>query len=269
MYHPDTPLATPALEDVSFEVLPGEWVSVVGHTGSGKSTLAQHLNALFLPQQGRVTVDGMEVKPRSKELREIRRRVGLVFQYPEQQLFAETVEEEVAFGPRNWNPNADVKPLVEKALRLVNLDLSFLSTSPFLLSGGQKRRVAIASVLASEPRYLVLDEPTAGLDCRGIKDLMKLLETLLHNGMAVVHITHDLELAFERSDRILVLEEGRVVVWGKPEKVAERLLAQPIKGLVLPPIMEVCRLLQSKGMDIPLTWEVGRLVREIERRACR
>ena len=259
-YHPGTPLETQALQGVSFHLEPGQWVSLVGHTGSGKSTLAQHLNALIPPQSGKVSVDGLDTQSAPKILREIRRKVGLVFQFPEQQLFAESLEEELAFGPRNWGfPPEEVRERVLRALASVGLPVSLLETSPLNLSGGQKRRVAIASVIASGPDYLVLDEPTAGLDARGVEELLHLLETLQSRGVGICYITHDLELALSRSERILVLQRGRTLSWGTPEETVQELQFREMEGLVLPPILELARHLRDRGRSVPLTWDWNRL----------
>lgn len=259
-YHPGTPLETRALAEVSFHLDPGEWISLVGHTGSGKSTLAQHLNALLTPQSGSVEVDGLSSSGKPPELREIRRKVGLVFQFPEQQLFAETVEEELAFGPRNWGfPEEEIQARVREALESVGLPPAVLGGSPLNLSGGQKRRVALASVLASGPDYLVLDEPTAGLDARGVEELLVLLERLRRRGVGICHITHDLELALGHSHRILVLQGGRTVSWGTPEETVRHLQGEGIEGLVLPPVLEVAQRLRARGRSVPLTWDPRRL----------
>ena len=222
-YHPGTPLETQALQGVSFRLEPGQWVSLVGHTGSGKSTLAQHLNALIPPQSGKVSVDGLDTQSAPKILREIRRKVGLVFQFPEQQLFAESLEEELAFGPRNWGfPPEEVRERVLRALASVGLPVSLLETSPLNLSGGQKRRVAIASVIASGPDYLVLDEPTAGLDPNSSDDFCALLRELhAQLGLTVVMVTHDLDTLFALSTRVAVLADKRVIVDGAPLDVAQ------------------------------------------------
>lgn len=255
-YHKGTPLETAALRGVSLDVEPGQWVAVVGHTGSGKSTLAQHLNALLLPDAGEITVDGLKAAKGSKDLREIRRRVGLVFQYPEQQLFAESVDEEMAFGPRNWGlPPDQIGPAVDQALALVDLADLPRDRSPFALSGGQKRRLAIASVLSVRPSYLVLDEPTAGLDSRGRRGLMTLIDGLRREGIAVVQVTHDLELALAYCDRICVLERGRALFWGTPQVVVEQLLDRPVLGLSLPEVLAFARDLREKGFNVPLSWD--------------
>ncbi|MFP4481909.1 MAG: ATP-binding cassette domain-containing protein [Thermovirgaceae bacterium] len=266
VYHKGTPLETTALADVSLEARGGEWLSVVGHTGSGKSTLAQHMNALLLPTSGNVFVDGIGVHKGRSQLREIRRKVGLVFQYPEQQIFEETVYEEIAFGPKNWGvAKEEIPERVSEALSLTGLAESFRNLSPFNLSGGEKRRVAIASVLAVRPDYLVLDEPTAGLDASGKKELCLLLARLKKNGTGIVHITHDLELAVEVSDRILVLTQGKSRIWGTPSVILEELLERDVPGLELPPLPLFAGKLRDLGMDVPVTWDFGVLADAIER----
>jgi len=265
VYHQGTPLETEALKEISMEANPGEWVSIVGHTGSGKSTLAQHLNALLVPTKGKVEVDGIFVGDDAKEHRKIRQRVGLIFQYPEQQLFEETVFAEVAFGPRNWGVSEEEIPVrVREALQVVGLDESFWDRNPFQLSGGEKRRVAIASILSIRPRYLVLDEPTAGLDSKGRDELCSLLKQLKVSGTGIIHVTHDLELALEYSDKILVLESGKALFWGSPEVIVEELIEREIEGLVMPPIVELARRLRDVGFDVPVTWKAETLASAIE-----
>lgn len=260
VYHRGTPLETVALQDVSLSVEAGEWVAVVGHTGSGKSTLAQHLNALLLPQEGQVSVDGSPVKKGATDLREIRRKVGLVFQYPEQQLFAENILEEVAFGPRNWGVSEqEIPERVRGALCDAGLGDLDMERSPFNLSGGQKRRLAIASVLASRPAYLVLDEPTAGLDSLGRRDLLGLLNSLKSQGIGIVQVTHDLEIALSACDKICVLEKGKALFWGTPDIVVEQMLDRPIEGLILPEVLKVAKAIRERGFDVPLTWDPERL----------
>ena len=260
VYHPGTPLETIALTNVNLSVHGGEWVAIVGHTGSGKSTLAQHLNALLMPQSGSVEVDGTEIAKGIPELREIRRKVGLVFQYPEQQLFAENIREEVSFGPRNWGvPDEEIQGRIFRALSAVGLGDLDLERSPFSLSGGQKRRLAIASVLASDPAYLVLDEPTAVLDSSGRQVLLELLKTLRDNGIGIVQITHDLEIALSVCDRICVLEKGVALFWGTPEIVVEQMLDRPIEGLILPEVLKTAMELRERGWNVPLTWDPDRL----------
>jgi len=266
VYHKGTPLETTALSDVSLQVNRGEWISVVGHTGSGKSTLAQHMNALLLPAAGDVAIDGIGVRENRSQLREIRRKVGLVFQYPEQQIFEETVYDEIAFGPKNWGvPKGEIPERVAEALTLTGLAERFRTLSPFNLSGGEKRRVAIASVLAVRPDYLVLDEPTAGLDASGKRELCRLLAKLKENGTGIVHVTHDLELAVEVSDKILVLTNGRSKLWGTPEVILEELMECEVPGLVMPPVPFFAGRLRDLGLDVPVTWDPERLVDAIER----
>lgn len=253
IYHPGTPLEKKAVDAVSFTLAPGEWLAVVGHTGSGKSTLVQHLNGLLLGQAGMVEVDGIPLVSGEKRLREVRRRVGFVFQFPEQQLFAENVFEEIAFAPRNWGvPEEELPSRVEQALARVGLGNDVLRRSPFSLSGGQKRRVALASVLGADPSYLVLDEPTAGLDGRGCEELMRLVTGLVSQGVGVVHVTHDLDLALSKAHRILVLEKGRQRAYGAREEVLATLLEEPVAGLCLPPLLECCAFLRRQGMAVPL-----------------
>ncbi|NLB83861.1 MAG: energy-coupling factor transporter ATPase, partial [Synergistaceae bacterium] len=244
-YHPGTPLETHALKNASLEITPGGWISVVGHTGSGKSTLAQHLNGLIYPQKGTVSVDGMAVREKGPDLREIRRKVGFVFQYPEQQLFAETVFEEIAFAPRNWEfSEKEIPSRVASALSLVGLDEGYLPRSPFHLSGGEKRKIAIASVLSGAPGYLVLDEPTAGLDSFSRKELVLLLKRLQQDGMGLLLVTHDLDIALQASDSIFILEKGEQVLSASPREVIDHLQAHPLPGLFLPDIPALSALLR-------------------------
>ncbi len=255
-YHPGTPLETRSLHDISFTFSRGTWLSIAGHTGSGKSTLAQHLNGIILPMEGEAAVDGMVLREKSPDLREIRRKVGLVFQYPEQQLFAETVYEEIAFAPRNWGvPESEVKGRVHEAVAAAGLDENLLERSPFQLSGGEKRKVAIASVLSSEPDYLVLDEPTAGLDSFSRREITELLSRLKGKGMGILLITHDLDLALSRSDAILVLDGGRQAASGTPREVLARLGENPVPGLRLPDIAALSVLLRQRGKNVPIAWD--------------
>ncbi len=276
IYHENTALRTAALEGVSLTIEREHWTSVIGHTGSGKSTLAQHLNAILRPTSGSVAVDGVPILPEKKrdktDFREIRRKVGLVFQYPEQQLFEETVRAEIAFAPRNWGvPESEIPELVVRSLRAVDLGESFLERSPFGLSGGEKRRVAIASVLACSPEYLVLDEPTAGLDGRARAALLRLLDKIHREGTGIVLITHDLEIAFTRSDRILMLNHGRCAGLGTPDEIAQELYERPVRGLVLPEVMRAALIMREKGLRVPLTCDPDKLalavLRERRRRA--
>jgi energy-coupling factor transport system ATP-binding protein len=261
-YHKGTPLEKQALRDISLSLLPGEWKAVVGHTGSGKSTLAQLCNALLLPEGGRIEKDSRSYAAMDKkELRLLRREVGLVFQYPEQQFFAETVEEEISFAPKNWGvPPEELPRRVGEALEMVGFPRELSSRSPFALSGGQKRRVAIASVLAGEPDFLVLDEPTTGLDARGKRELLLLLESLRRRGMGILHITHDLDVALSWCDRVLVLHQGESVARGTPREILEHLREHPIRGLVLPPVAELSCMLRERGLPLPLTNDIQEIL---------
>ncbi|GHV31624.1 cobalt ABC transporter ATP-binding protein [Synergistales bacterium] len=264
-YNIGTPSVYAALRGVSVTIERGEWLSVVGHTGSGKSTLAQHLNALLIPQSGSVEIDGVSVTPKTKSLRNLRKKVGLVFQYPEMQFFSESVREEIEFAPLNWGAGKDeLDDIVKDAAASVGLGEELLAANPFSLSGGQKRRVAVASVIAVKPDYLVLDEPTAGLDAAGIRELMALLGRIRASGVAVVQVTHDLQSALEHSDRLLVLEEGVSVSEGTIEETAEFLLKNPVRGLVIPPLVRFAAGLRDKGLNLPLTSEVGAIVKALE-----
>ncbi|MCE5201961.1 MAG: ATP-binding cassette domain-containing protein [Synergistaceae bacterium] len=263
-YNLGMPTETAALFDVSLEVESGEILSIVGHTGSGKSTLAQHLNGIMIPQSGEVSVNGITVSSDSKDLRKIRREVGLVFQYPEQQIFAETVEEEIAFGPYNWGVRKeDLHSRVRAAVRMIGLDESILPCNPFTLSGGQKRCVAIASVLSSDPSYIVLDEPTAGLDARGARELLAVLRSRADRGIGIIHITHDLDLALRISTKILVLENGKQILCGSPRETAELLRSTQVLGLALPDVLKLSFELRESGLINSITWDPHELAKMI------
>lgn len=264
-YNIGLPTETEALRSVSMTVGRGEIISVVGHTGSGKSTLAKHLNGLIIPQKGKVTVDGKKITNNRKELRKIREKVGLVFQYPEQQIFSETVREEIAFAPRNWGFSPDItKERVSAAADAVGLPRSLLEQNPFLLSGGQKRRVAIASVLSSNPDYIVFDEPTAGLDAQGTKEFIDILSAEAGKNKGIVHITHDIELALSVSTKILILSGGRSVVWGSPREVAECICTKDIVGMVIPDVLLISAKLKEAGKIERITWKPKELASMIQ-----
>lgn len=260
IYDENMPTEWPALSDISFCAVSGEIVSIVGHTGSGKSTLAQHLNGLITPQRGEVIVDGMTVAAKSPQLRQIRRLVGLVFQYPELQIFAESVEDEISFAPLNWGVSCDeLKRRVFDAVSSIGLDEALLPQNPFGLSGGQKRRVAIASVLAADPKYLVLDEPMAGLDANGSAELVSLMKGFRSQGRGVLHITHDLELALGISDKIIILSGGKIFANGTPSEIADKLCHSHVEGLVIPDILRLSFELWQFGLIPYITWEPLRL----------
>jgi energy-coupling factor transport system ATP-binding protein len=249
VYAPGTPFEVEALRDVSLAVEPDEVLGIVGGTGSGKSTLAQHLNLLLEPTSGRVLVDGVDA--RTLKGGELRRRVGLVFQFPEAALFAPTVEEDVAFAPRRLGLDEDVvRQRVRETLELLGAR-HLAGRSPFALSGGEKRRVAIAGVLAMAPEVLVLDEPTAGLDPATREDLLGVVRALREGGTSVVLVSHDLDEAAEVADRVCVLEEGKVRAVGTPEEV---FYAHPEASLAPTTVRVVAPLREGRP-------EVGRPVR--------
>ncbi len=255
VYMPGTPMAVPALHDVSFEIADGESVGLIGPTGSGKSTLVQHLNGLIRPRPGTVFVDGQDVGDRRTDLRRLRRTVGLVFQYPEYQLFEETVYDDVAFGPRSMGLDADeVDRRVRRAMALMGLDVEALAKrSPFELSGGQRRRVAIAGVLALGCSKLILDEPTAGLDPAGRRDLLRLLARLNREGMTVLLVTHDMDDLAEVARRVLVLSEGRLVADAPVRELfsRHRALLQEHR-LDVPVAVRILYALRERGADVRL-----------------
>ncbi len=266
-YNKGLPTEHPALHGVSFEASGGEIISILGHTGSGKSTLAQHLNALMIPQHGTVLVDGIDTSSGVAAAREARRKVGLVFQYPEEQIFAETVAEEIAFAPRNWGlREEEIQTIIPAAIKAVGLDEKILASSPYNISGGQKRRVAIASVIAARPSYLVLDEPTAGLDGKASDELINTLRKFAEEGMGIIHITHDIELALALSAKILVLEEGRRLSWASPEETAALICEKKIKGLAMPEVLELARRLKMAGKIDALAWSPEALADKLKRR---
>lgn len=259
-YNKGLPTEVKALDNVSFSVERGEVVSIVGCTGSGKSTLAQHLNGLIVPQAGEVSVDGINVTSDHKVLRRVRGLVGYVFQYPEQQIFAETVEEEISFGPSNWGVKGEeLHRSVLNAMKSIGLDISLLKQNPFLLSGGQKRRVAIASVIASEPPYIVFDEPTAGLDAAGVRGFLSILSGCAEAGRGAVNITHDIEIALNVSSHILVLDGGKNVSWGTPLATAEKLCSGAIKNIAVPEVLKLSSMLKNAGKINKLCWDPSEL----------
>lgn len=251
-YQPDTPFAAPALHDVSLTVGSGQFVGLIGHTGSGKSTLIQHCNGLLFPASGQVTVDGVQVLPKSKDLKEIRRKVGLVFQYPEHQLFEESVALDVAFGPKTLGLGQDdVDRRVRWAMNMVDLDYeTFKDASPFGLSGGEKRRAAIAGVLAMQPKYLILDEPFAGLDPKGREEIMAQLSRLNEKGLAIILVSHSMDEIARLAKRLVVIHDGSIVydeavrqVFAKAKELAEM-------GLDAPEAMKLMILLHDRGLAV-------------------
>lgn len=248
------PYETHALEDVNLTIEDGEFVGLIGHTGSGKSTLVQHLNGLLMPSGGRILVDGLDLADKNTDRRAIRQKVGLVFQYPENQLFEETVEKDIAFGPKNLGlSEAEIDRRVRSAMRRVALDVDSLrGRSVFELSGGQMRRVAIAGVLAMEPQTLVLDEPCAGLDPRGREEILGLIRDLhRESGATIVMVSHSMDDVASLAERVIVMNHGRVAMDGKPRDIFSRGDELRGIGLDVPQAVELAQKLRERGFDIP------------------
>lgn len=250
IYSPGTPFEYRALHDVTLEIPDGQYVALIGHTGSGKSTLIQHLNGLIRPTSGSITVQGIDLTAKKVPLKELRRRVGLVFQYPEYQLFEETVAKDVAFGPKNLGLSPEeIELRVREAVRLVGLPESVLEASPFDLSGGQKRRVAIAGVIAMEPKVLILDEPTAGLDPRGREAILaQLRDYHRQKGNTVILVSHSMEEIARNVDRIIVMSHAHKLMDGTPEEIFSRANELLQVGLDVPQVTKVAMELQRRGL---------------------
>ncbi len=256
IYDKGLPTEQIALEDINFTVEDGELLGVIGHTGSGKSTLLQHLNGLLKPSSGRVLVGDVDITAPGVSMVEIRKRIGLVFQYPEYQLFEETVAKDVAFGPKNLGlSEQEIDERVREALELVGLDYEQIKErSPFELSGGQKRRVAIAGVVAMRPEVLILDEPTAGLDPKAHHDVLDMVQEVhRRTGNIIILVSHNMADIAKVSDKIIVIDSGHLVTTGTPQEVfAQKELLRGV-GLDLPPITEFTETLREKGMALPPT----------------
>ena len=251
-YQEGTPLASTALSDVSLTIEDGSYTALIGHTGSGKSTILQLLNGLLVPSQGSVRVFDTLITSTSKnkDIRQIRKQVGLVFQFAENQIFEETVLKDVAFGPQNFGVSEeDAEQIAREKLALVGIDESLLNRSPFELSGGQMRRVAIAGILAMEPAILVLDEPTAGLDPLGRKELMNLFKKLHQSGMTIVLVTHLMDDVAEYANQVYVMEKGRLVKGGKPSDVFQDVVFMKEVQLGVPKITAFCKRLADRGVS--------------------
>lgn len=252
VYMSGTPFEAHALYGVSLSIADGEFIGIIGHTGSGKSTLISHLNALERSEPGTVFVDGMDLGDKETDLRAVRRTVGLVFQYPEYQLFEETVEKDVAFGPRNLGLGEDeIRARVEKALAQVGLNGEYAQRSPFELSGGQKRRVAIAGVLAMQPSTLILDEPAAGLDPAGRRDMLDLIASIHASGTTVIMVSHSMDDVGRLCDRLFVLDHGRIAFFGTPAEVFRHGSELRAIGLDVPECARLADALRVRGFDIP------------------
>ena len=256
-YMPGTPYERKALRHVSLTIADGTFVAIAGHTGSGKSTLLQHLNGLLTPTTGQVFVDGVDLSPkqRSEKLAALaaRRSVGMVFQYAENQLFEETIYEDIAFGPRNFGcEEAEIDKRVRGAMALVNLDFeTYKDRSPFQLSGGQMRRVALAGVLALQPRYLVLDEPTAGLDPKGRKALLQVIRELHKKaGTTIIFVSHNMDDIFALADEVVVMKQGELLLSGTPAEVFPQTERIAEAGLRPPQLMALLSRVQAAGVAL-------------------
>jgi len=275
VYGEGTPFKTVALDDVNLNIEKGDFVGIIGHTGSGKSTLIQLLNGLEMPASGQITVDNKVVGSNKSELRKIRQTVGLVFQYPEYQLFEETVEKDVAFGPLNLElPENEIKSRVKDALQSVGFNYNEIKDkSPFDLSGGQKRRVAIAGVLAMKPDYLILDEPTAGLDPSGRNEILEQIRKLhKSSNQTVILVSHSMEDIAKLVEKVIVLYKGKVHMQGTPKEVYKNAEELVKIGLGVPQIVEVISELRKKGFNIKddiITVEEAKLeiIKELRRQS--
>ncbi len=269
IYEPGLPTQSIALEDISFDIEDGQMVGIIGHTGSGKSTLLQHLNGLLKPTTGQILVGGRDITEPGVSMVEIRRRIGLVFQYPEYQLFEETVAKDVAFGPKNLGLGPEeIEERVREAISLVGLDYDEVGErSPFELSGGQKRRVAIAGVIAMRPEVLILDEPTAGLDPKAHKDVLKMIEEVhKRTGNITILVSHNMGDIAKLADKVIVIDSGKLVMSGSPKEVFGQREELEKVGMALPPVTQFTEALRSKGMELsPTILSVEQAIDEIYR----
>ena len=253
VYSPGLPFEKKAVDDISLKIEENEFIGLIGHTGSGKSTFIQHLNGLLKPSSGEIIIDGTRVDKSGSNLTDLRKKVGLVFQYPEYQLFEETIERDIAFGPRNLDiSEEEVHERVKSSMESVGLDYeTYKDKSPFELSGGLKRRVAIAGVLAMEPKVLILDEPTAGLDPRGRDEILSEIKSIHENRkITVILVSHSMEDVAKIAERIIVFDKGKVFLDGEPREIfrnEDKLLGV---GLGIPQITSLMRTLKKKGLDI-------------------
>ena len=265
-YSAGTPFEHKAIDNVELQVMPGEFLGIIGHTGSGKSTLIQHLNGLLRPTDGQILLDGEDIWAKPKEIRKVRFQVGLVFQYPEYQLFEETVYKDIAFGPKNMGlQGEEIDRRVRQAAVFAGLDEDILERSPFELSGGQKRRVAIAGVIAMEPKVLILDEPTAGLDPRGREAILAQLRAYHEQkGSTIILVSHSMEEIARNVDRIVVMSHAHKLMDGTPEEVVSRADELLQVGLDVPPATPVAMALQQRGLlRDSSVYTIGELARRL------
>ena len=253
-YLKKTPNEVLALNDINLQIDDGEFVAIIGHTGSGKSTLIQTLNGLIIPTSGKITykdfVISSDIK-KLKKIKELRKHISIVFQFPEYQLFEETVEKDVAFGLKNYGyKEEDAILKAHDALKLVGLDESFYKRSPFELSGGEKRRVAIAGIIAIDPEVLILDEPTAGLDPLGSKIILDLIVNLNKNGKTIIIVTHDMGIVLNHADHVIVINEGNIAFEGSPSTLFSGDVSN--YSIDIPPLFSFCKLLESHNVNIDI-----------------
>ena len=267
IYSAGTPFEHCALDNVSFCVERGEFIGIIGHTGSGKSTLIQHLNGLLKPTSGSILLDGKDIWSDKKLTRQARFRVGLVFQYPEYQLFEETVYKDIAFGPKNMGLDAkEVDRRVREAADFVGITEAQLEVSPFDLSGGQKRRVAIAGVIAMEPEVLILDEPTAGLDPVGREEILANIERYRQaKNATIMMVSHSMDDVARLTDRLLVMNGSRLAMDGTPSDVFARAVELTEMGLSIPAVTKVFMRLKQMGLDVGSVYTVDQAVADLER----
>ncbi len=254
IYDANSPFAVAAIENVDFNVSDGEYVCVIGHTGSGKSTLVQHLNGILKKTDAKtMIIEGIDLNENKPNMRELRKRVGMVFQYPEYQLFEQTVFDDIAFGPKNMGlSEEEIKSAVKESMALVGLSEEFETMSPFELSGGLKRRCAIAGVIAMKPSVLVLDEPIAGLDPQGKKEILRLIQQYhQQNNATIIMISHNMDDIAEVADRVIVMNKGKKVLDGTPNEVFSQQDKILSIGLGLPTVSQVVRELNKRGKNIP------------------
>ncbi len=248
------PFETEVLKNINLKIDKDEFIGLIGHTGCGKTTLIQHFNGLLTPTSGKIYVEGVDLSKKGVNLKLVRQKIGLVFQYPENQLFEETIDQEVSFGPRKLGlPEGKIKKRVREALKMVDLDYSlYAERSPFSLSGGEMRRVALASILSIRPKMLILDEPTANLDPRGRDNILSEIKKIHNNfGMGVVLVSHNMEKVAETVDRLLVMHRGEIIIDGAPRDIFEKNANDLVEmGLGLPQVTECMHKLKAKGKDV-------------------
>ncbi len=252
IYSKNGPFERTAINGVSFSINEGEFIGLIGHTGSGKSTLIQHLNGLIKPHSGSVIIDGTDITEKGVKMKDIRSKVGIVFQYPEYQLFEETVYKDISFGPLNIGKTIDeTDKIVHNVIKLVGLGEHVLHKSPFELSGGEKRRVAIAGVLAMEPKYLILDEPTSGLDPLGRKNILNLVSSLhKENNITIILVSHSMEDIARVADKVMVMDDGNLVMFDTVSNVFSNVERLKEIGLDVPEITRVVYGLKKRGIDL-------------------